>query len=91
MTDYMLTGHRCKKIASLPMGKNRDWWLGKLLEPILEYPNETHCLHIKTPLKEVVLGVNQGDMSLLAVLSQIVCGPINPDWLNSMEKIIRAK
>ncbi len=75
----------------MPMAENRNWWLGKLLEPIPGYPNETHCLHIKTPLKEVVLGINQGDMSLLAVLCQIVCGPINPEWLNSMSKILMSE
>jgi hypothetical protein len=91
MTDYLLAGHKCKKIASMKMGADRDWWLGKLLEPINGYPTETHCLHIRTPEKEVVLGVNQGDMEQLAVLCQIVCGPINPTWLNTMEGHLKSR
>lgn len=89
MMDYMLTGHKCKKIAELPMEAPREWWLGELLEPISDYPRETHCLHIKTPLKEVVIAVHRGDMELLAVLCQVVCGSINPHWLENMEKAVK--
>lgn len=91
MTDYMLTGHKCKKIASMKMGEDRDWWLGELLEPIAGFHTETHCLHIMTPLKSVVLGVNRADMEQLAVLCQVVCGKINPRWLDSMEKALRSR
>jgi len=89
MHDYLLIGHKCKRIARLFMGEEREWWLGELTEPINGFPQETHCLHIKTPLKEVVLGVNVGDMTQLAVLAQIVHGgPINQHWLENMEKAI---
>jgi hypothetical protein len=91
MTDYTLSGHKCKPIARLRMEPPREWWLGELLEPIPGYPNETHCLHIKTPLKEVVLGVNQADMEMLAVLCQVVCGPINPKWLDSMVQVVKQR
>ena len=91
-TDYMLIGHKCKMIAKMKMGKDRDWWLGKLLEPIEGYPGETHCLHIKTPLKEVVLGVNSGDMEQLAVLCKIVVGHrINPVWIDNMEIFLKIR
>ena len=91
-TDCMLTGHKCKPIARMSMDEGRDWWLGELTEPIPGWPNETHCLHIKTPLKELVLGVNMGDMMQLAVLAQIVHGcPINPHWLDNMEKWLRGR
>lgn len=89
MTDYMLTGHKCKKIASMKMGEGHDWWLGELLEPIAEFPTETHCIHITTPIKSLVLGVNRADMEQLAVLCQVVCGQINPRWLSNMEKALR--
>ena len=89
MIDYVLTGHKCRRIAELPMESPREWWLGELLEPIENYPRETHCLHIKTPLKEVVLGLHRGDFELLAVLCQVVCGPISPDWLTIMERHVR--
>lgn len=91
MTDYMLTGHKCKKVAAMKMGEGRDWWLGELLEPLDDFPRETHCLHIKTPLKEVVLGVNRGDMEQLAVLCQVVCGPINPHWLEHMTLVLKSR
>lgn len=89
--SYLLPGHKCEKIASMIMDENRNWWLGKLTEPISGWPNETHCLHIKTPLKEIVLGVNYGDMSQLAVLCQIVCGPINQHWLDNMANVLTKK
>lgn len=89
--DYILTGHQCKPVARLKMGEGRDWWLGELTEPIPEWPTETHCLHIKTPLKEVVLGVTRGDMEQLAVLCQIVCGPINTNWLERMAIVFQKR
>jgi len=87
----MLPHHKCEPVARMIMDEGRDWWLGKLTEPIADWPNETHCLHIKTPIKEVVLGVNYGDMSQLAVLCQIVCGPINPHWIENMIKALTKK
>ena len=86
-TDYMLEGHKCRPVARLVMAAGRDWWLGELLEPIPGYPEETHCLHIKTPIKEVVLGVNRADMEQLGILVRVVCGPVDPDWLTSMARV----
>ncbi len=91
LDNQVLSEHRCRKIASMKMGPDRDWWLGELLEPIRGFPTETHCLHITTPLKDVVLGVNRADMEQLAVLCQIVCGPINPHWLETMAEALKVK
>lgn len=67
------------------MQAERDWWLGKLTEKITDYPRETHCLHITTPEKSVVLGVMQSDLDFLAVLGQVVAGrPLNPHWSEKM-------
>jgi hypothetical protein len=47
-------------------------------------------MHIKTPYKEVVLGLNHGDFSQLAVLCQVMHGgPINQKWLDAMEPVLR--
>lgn len=91
MTDYVLSGHKCKPIVRLRMESPGDWWLGELLEPIPGFPRETHCLHIKTPVKEVVLGVNRTDMELLAVLCQVVCGPLHPKWLDRMVDVMKMR
>src|SRR5687767_9838333 len=51
--------HKCKCIARIHnMAPGRDWWLGELTEKVAEWPHETHCLHIKTPLKDVVFLCN---------------------------------
>lgn len=91
--DDPMRSHKCMKIAQVKnMGPNRAWWLGKLIEPILNHPEEKWCLHITTPYKSIVLGVNLGDMMALAVLAHIVHkNPINPNWLDSMEKLYRAE
>jgi hypothetical protein len=89
MTDYLLTGHQCRPVAKLQMGPGRDWWLGELTEPLPDHPEETHCLHLKTPLKEVVLGVNAADLQQLAVAAHIVCGELNGDWLSTMAGILQ--
>lgn len=73
------------------MAEGRDWWLGELLEPLPDYPQETHCLHLKTPVKEVVFGVNRADMEQLAILCHIVCGPIDPQWLDAMVQVVKQK
>lgn len=91
--DDPMRGHSCIRIAQVVnCGEGREIWLGRLLEPVPDYPLETHCLHVTTPAKSVVFGVNLGDMSALAVLCQIVHeGPFNQRWLNSMESVYRAK
>lgn len=83
-----LDGHKCRKIATVQkfMAEGRDWWLGELLEPMPDWPAETHCLHMTTPIKDVVFGVMAGDASLFAVLMQVLHGgPVDPLWLNRME------
>ena len=76
--------HKCKRIATCPsMGEGRDWWAGKLTEPVLEHPQETHCLHLKTQHKEVVFLCTKGDFSNLAVLAIAVYGKIASSWMES--------
>lgn len=73
--------HRCEPIASALMGEDRDWWVGRLLEPVAEHPQETHCLHMRTPLKDVVFLVNEADFQWLTVLARAAIGPLNETWL----------
>ena len=88
--DYMLTGHKCLRIARMPMREGRDWWMGELTERLPDHPHETHCLHIQTPLKSVVLGVYRADLDYLAVLAQMVGGgPLNPHWSEKMADLMR--
>ena len=71
------------------MEDGRDWWIGKLLEPVKEWPKETHCLHMKTPVKSVSFLCNYGDFENLLVLSNVVVGLRDMDWLESMTKRAR--
>lgn len=71
--DYKLIGHKCKKIAEIETKlSDRTIWLGKLTEIYKKAPKETHCIHIKTPFKEIVLGVNSSDSWWLASFAQII-------------------
>ena len=85
--DPMLN-HKCKMIAKSPHCEGgREIWMGELLEPIEGHPEEIYCLHVKTPYKDVVFGLNMGDLSVLAIFSFIAHGmPFNANWLNSMAK-----
>jgi hypothetical protein len=91
MEDPMLN-HKCKPIAiAIPVAEGRSIWVGELLEPVPDFP-ETHCIHVRTPFKDVVFGVNAADAAILAVLAQVIHGvPINPRWIDSMEKVYRSK
>lgn len=73
--------HKCRKIATAIMAEGRDWWVGELLEPVSGHEIETHCLHMLTPLKDIVFLVNDADFQWLTVLGQASCGPINQEWL----------
>lgn len=74
--------HRCEPIAKALMDPEREWWVGKLIEPIPEWPLETHCLHMKTPVKDVVFLCNHGDFENLMVMSNAIIGPLqNLNWL----------
>ncbi len=73
MTDYKLKGHKCTKIAQIETHlEDRTIWLGKLDKVFEKAPLETHCIHITTPLKEIVLGVNKSDSWWLISLGQII-------------------
>ena len=78
--------HKCRKLASALMSPGRDWWIGELLEPIPEWPKETHCLHMKTPMKDIVFLCNRGDFENLLVMSNVIIGLKNINWLNSVTK-----
>ena len=81
-----MDGHKCKEIARVHnMGENREMWLGKLLEPIPGEPQETHCMHIKTPYKEVVWGILAEDLASYVVFDYILRGhQINFRWLQNV-------
>ncbi len=89
--DELCPPHECRLVARIHnMDAGRDWWLGELTEPAPGWPQETHCLHITTPLKKFVLLVNRADMQGLAVLAQIVSGQtIARSWLDRMELYYR--
>ena len=78
--------HKCKPLAVISnMDKGRDWWLGELTEPVPEWPQELFCLHLKTPLKDVVFLMNLADFQAIATLAQVANGnPINRTWLERM-------
>lgn len=89
MEDPM-KNHKCKIIARAKYMEGRDLSFGELLEPIPGHPEERWCLHIKTPYKEFTLGLNLDDIMALAVFLHIAHeGPINPTWLDFMEKVYR--
>lgn len=78
--------HQCRPVARIHnMAPGREWWLGFLTEPIADHPSETHCLHIKTPLKEVWLLCNIGDLQGLVVLCDIPFPVVNEVWKERME------
>ena len=76
--------HHCRPLARAVMAANRDWWIGELLHPVPEWPTETHCLHMKTPVKDVVFLCNSGDFEQLIVIANAVMGLKNLAWLESM-------
>lgn len=84
--DRLRPEHKCEIVARAPfMAAGRDWWIGKLKEPVAEWPKETHCLHMKTPLKDIVFLCNRGDFEALATLACCYFGePVNDDWVRSM-------
>lgn len=92
MRNDPMDDHKCRMIAkAICLEEGRDYWLGELLEAIPGYPNETHCLHITTPVRMVVMGLNLGDAMALSVFAQVIHGPMNQDWLTSMERAYRIK
>lgn len=82
-----LPNHRCEPIAVAQLNDvgGRAHWIGRLLEPIPDYEQETHCMHMKTPLKgEVVFGFILADFHQLAALCEAANGgPINPAWVTT--------
>lgn len=86
LVNGLKPSHKCEMIARYPdMLEGRDWWIGKLIEPVPDWPNETHCLHLKTPLKDVVFLCNRGDFGAFATFAQIYFGhQVNQTWLDAM-------
>ncbi len=76
--------HVCKPIAIFNVNPPREMWLGEIVSGSMpeECRAETHCMHLLTPEKQVVMLLNLGDAMNFAVLAQIVHGgPVNPHWL----------
>ena len=91
MPDPM-QNHKCTKIADLSWtcSPERAFWIGQLDEPLPGNEQETHCIHITTPYKSVVFGVNHSDAGFMAVAAQVLQGtPVNQRWIDSMEKKAR--
>jgi hypothetical protein len=88
----VLEGHKCRPVARMVMDGGRDWWLGELTESLADWPRETHCLHIQTPLKTVVLGVCQADLDQLNVLGYVMSGKhLNQHWVEKLAKTMKAR
>lgn len=83
VTNKLRPEHKCKPLARAMMMEGRDWWIGELLEPVPEWPHETHCLHMKTPLKNVSFLCNAGDFEQLLALSNVVVKLENLSWLRA--------
>jgi len=84
--------HKCEKIAIAPgMSHGRHWWVGKLTEPVKEWPLETHCLHLRTPLKDITFLCNHADFQQLQVLGRCVTGAISDEWMDSMVEMAKKK
>lgn len=81
--DALRPEHQCRPLARAVMMEGRDWWIGELLETVPEWPHETHCLHMKTPLKDVSFLCNAGDFEQLLVLSNVVVNLENLPWLRA--------
>lgn len=83
----ILPKHKCEPIAVAQLNDvgGRAHWAGRLLEPVPGYEEETHCMHMKTPLKgEVVFGFIMADFHQLAALCEAANGtPINPTWVTA--------
>lgn len=71
------------------MAEGRDWWIGKLTEPVKEYPIETHCLHLTTKTKSVVFLCNMADFQQMQVMCQAVTGKLDDSWMKTMLKLTK--
>jgi hypothetical protein len=80
--------HKCRLVAKACMGQGREWWCGELIESIKEYPLETHCLHLKTQLKDVVFLCNKADFQQLQLLGRSITGKLNERWVIAMLKVV---
>jgi len=76
--------HRCEVVAVAQWNDvgGRANWIGRLLEPVPGWEEETHCLHLKTPLKgEIVLLCMEDDFYQFAALCQAaIKDPIDPEY-----------
>lgn len=84
LQDGLKPPHECEIIARAPdMKEGRDWWVGRLTTPItIHGATERYCLHMKTPLKDVVFLLNDGDLGQIAVLMGCLQGsPIFDGWV----------
>lgn len=84
--------HKCEKIAFAPaMAQGREWFIGKLTEPIAEFPHETHCMHLKTNFKEVVYLCNEADFRNMMIMCEAAIGRPNESWMKAMVESARIK
>lgn len=66
------------------MAEGREWFIGKLAEHLPDYPEETHCLHLKTNYKDVTFLCNEADFRNLMIICRAVVGQPNESWMQSM-------
>jgi len=83
--------HRCECIAIAPsMGDGREWKVGKLIDKLDKYPEETHCLHLKTQYKDVTFLCNEADFRQLMILCRAVIEQPAESWMIAMLQIAKS-
>lgn len=92
MTVKVEHKHKCQCIANAPaMGEGRMWWIGKLEERLEEYPEETHCLHLKTNYKDITFLCNEADFRNLMIICRAVVGQPDEGWMKWMVECAKEK
>lgn len=77
--------HKCTCVSKAPaMGQGREWFIGKLDQILPDYPEETHCLHLKTNYKDVTFLCNEADFRNLMIICRAVVGQPNEAWMEQM-------
>lgn len=84
--------HKCECISHAPaMAEGRSWWIGKLLEPVPDFPEESFCLHLQTKIKNVTFLCNEADFRNIIVMCAAAIGLPDIDWLHSMIDLAKVK
>jgi len=64
--------HKCDVVFERSFDNGRTIKIGKITEVADEFKNETHCLHITSPVQETVNLMNMSDAGYMAILSYVL-------------------